>query len=141
MIILQLRQCLNFQVLYPKTEAASKAEEDVTVTKMLEQRNLPPHFAALFTPGKNKTHPNHVIRIKVDISVSAGMLPNNVEHWVPVATGLSEAIVHIKSKNRGMFEMHDRNPATSCSRGGVKVRVCVNSFCSTVNIFPGVDVE
>ena len=132
---------LNFQVLYPKTEVASKAEEDVTVTRMLEQRNLPPQFAAFFTPGKNKTHPNHVIRIKVDISVSAGMLPNNVEHWVPVATGLSNDIVHTKSKNRGMFEMHDRNPATSCSRGGVKVRVCVNSFSSTFNIFPGVDVE
>merc|ERR1719507_886701 len=67
------------------------------------------------------SHPNHVIRIKVDISVSAGMLPNKVENWVPVASGLSEPIVHTKSKNRGMFEMHDRNPSTSCSLGGVQV--------------------
>ena len=64
-----------------------------------------------------------MIRIKVDISVSAGMLPNKVEHWVPVASGLSEPIVHTKSKNRGMFEMYDRNPSTSCSQGGVKVRM------------------
>jgi len=112
---------LNIQVLYPKTEACSKAEEDVTVTKMLEDRNIPRHFASFFNSGKNKTHPNHVIRIKVDISVSAGMLPNKVEHWVPYAGGLSEPIVHTKSKNRGSFEMHDRNPGTSCSQGGVKV--------------------
>ena len=103
--------------------------------KMLEHRNLPRHYASFFNSGKNETHPNHVIRIKVDISVSAGMFPNGEEHWVPVASGLSEPIVHTKSKNRGTFEMHDRNPSTSCSQGGVKVRMRQNFVVSYFSIF------
>ena len=101
--------------------------------KMLEHRNLPRHYASFFNSGKNETHPNHVIRIKVDISVSAGMLTKNEEHWVPVASGLSESIVHTKSKSRGTFEMHDRNPSTSCSQGGVKVRVRQHSVSNFFN--------
>jgi len=126
---------LNIQVLYPKTEACSKAEEDVTVLKMLEYRDVPRHYASFFTSGKNETHPNHVIRIKVDISVSAGMLTKNEEHWVPVASGLSESIVHTKSKSRGTFEMHDRNPSTSCSQGGVKVWM-VSEFALPKDVVP-----
>ena len=100
--------------------------------KMLEYRDVPRHYASFFTSGKNETHPNHVIRIKVDISVSAGMLGGE-DNWVPVASGLSESIVHTKSKSRGTFEMLDRNPSTSCSQGGVKVRVRQHSVSNFFN--------
>jgi hypothetical protein len=103
---------VNLQILYPKDETRSKDANDITVVKLLDNRNLDKNLANIFSVGKRISNKNDKIRIKVVIKDKYGQT---------ITSGSSQDIVCTKSKNFGSLTIFDRVPNTSCSAGGCKI--------------------
>ena len=121
--------CLKLQIVYPKDELRSKADEDVTVTKMLQSRDLPTSISSFFTEGKHKVN---LKQIKVHVDIQDKLKEGE---FMTIATGLSQIITDTKSKDNGAFHLYGRYPHMSCSSGGSNVCM-VSEFPLTKEVKP-----